>query len=54
MHTFYCPDNTTTLSEEESRHAVQVVRLKEDDEIWMIDGKGSFYKAQITKAHHKA
>lgn len=54
MHIFYSPDNITTLNEEESRHAVQVLRLKTGDEIWITDGKGGFYKAQITNPYHKA
>ncbi|MFM7022013.1 MAG: 16S rRNA (uracil(1498)-N(3))-methyltransferase [Flavobacteriales bacterium] len=41
------------LDEEESAHAVRVLRLKEGDEVHLIDGEGGFFKAQITLAHSK-
>ncbi|TKG96518.1 16S rRNA (uracil(1498)-N(3))-methyltransferase [Puteibacter caeruleilacunae] len=56
MHLFYTPDiagNQYTLSESESKHCTRVLRLKEGDHIQLIDGKGGFYTAQITQAHHK-
>ncbi len=55
MHIFYAPDikNSTELPEEESNHAVKVLRLGEGAEIMLIDGVGMFYKAIITRAHHK-
>lgn len=50
MNLFYQPDiETRQLSEEESRHAVKVLRLKRDDTIRITDGKGKFYDAQITE-----
>lgn len=56
MNLFYTPDITTpfyTLDETESKHCIRVLRLKENDEIFLIDGKGGFYKAKITGAHQK-
>jgi 16S rRNA (uracil1498-N3)-methyltransferase len=50
MQLFYFPDisgNNCTLSEEESKHAVRVLRLKEKDIIYLVDGKGGFYSAEI-------
>ncbi|MEM8899140.1 MAG: RsmE family RNA methyltransferase [Bacteroidota bacterium] len=38
------------LSGQEAKHAVQVLRHKEGDTLSCIDGKGSAYKAIITKA----
>ena len=54
MHIFYCPDTVSVLNEEESRHAIQVLRLKKDDIVWLVDGKGSFYKVKITEPNYKA
>lgn len=51
MQLFYTPDigtdKTYTLSESESKHAIRVLRLKTNDTIQLIDGKGSFYEAII-------
>lgn len=55
MHLFYTPDIATTLTlpEVESGHCVRVLRLVEGDEIGLIDGRGTFYRAAITVAHNK-
>ena len=55
MHLFYTPDiaETLTLPEVESGHCVRVLRLSEGDEIGLIDGRGTFYRAEITLAHNK-
>lgn len=55
MHRFYAPDilETLTLPEEESGHCVRVLRLKEGDEIEVVDGKGNCCRCRITLAHHK-
>ncbi|MDF2436205.1 MAG: rRNA ((1498)-N(3))-methyltransferase [Bacteroidota bacterium] len=56
MHLFYTPDissETYTLSEEESKHAVRVLRLQTGDTIQLIDGKGGFYTAEIIDDHQK-
>ena len=43
---FYVPEasNSNELPVDEAIHAVRVLRLKESDEIFLMDGKGSFYK----------
>jgi 16S rRNA (uracil1498-N3)-methyltransferase len=42
------------LTEEEAVHALRVLRLKEGDELFLIDGCGTFYEAEVTLAasHH--
>ncbi len=56
MHLFYTPDiagETYTLSEEESKHCVRVLRLAEGDTIHLVDGKGGLYTAAIARARDK-
>jgi 16S rRNA (uracil1498-N3)-methyltransferase len=56
MHLFYTPDintSTYTLSEEESKHCIRVLRLEEDDKIYLVDGRGGFYETHIIEAHPK-
>lgn len=54
-HRFFCPDIAAgTLSEEESNHAVRVLRLTEGNQISLVDGKGQWAIAEITLAHKKA
>ncbi len=55
MKLFYHPDpeKDLLLSEEESLHATKVLRLKEGDRIWILDGRGSRYEAEITKPNPK-
>jgi len=58
MHLFYTPDIAPThpqyfLNEEESKHAVRVLRLEVGSEVQLIDGKGGLYNAQIKDAHPK-
>ncbi|RYU89499.1 16S rRNA (uracil(1498)-N(3))-methyltransferase [Mucilaginibacter terrigena] len=58
MQLFYTPDIDPTLSqyflsEEESKHAVRVLRLNVGDAVTLIDGKGGLYKAEIKDAHPK-
>jgi 16S rRNA (uracil1498-N3)-methyltransferase len=56
MHLFYTPDITSpdyTLSEEESKHAVRVLRLGTGDKIRLIDGDGGWYEAEITNDNPK-
>ena len=47
---FYVPNaiNQSELPEEESRHASKVLRLDAGDEIFLMDGVGNFYRAEIT------
>ena len=43
-----------TLPDEEAQHAVRVLRLSVGDEVWLMDGCGTFYRAEITLAsNHK-
>lgn len=55
MQIFYTPDIAVNpeLPEEEAGHCIRVLRLVEGDEILLTDGKGSFYKAAISRAHPK-
>lgn len=55
MKLFYVPDicSMPQLSEEESGHAVRVLRLREGDEIMVVDGLGEFYRCRIVAAHPK-
>ncbi|WP_461634058.1 16S rRNA (uracil(1498)-N(3))-methyltransferase [Labilibaculum euxinus] len=56
MNLFYTPDIQNQfyqLNEIESKHCIRVLRLKEEDIIHLIDGKGSLYKAKIIDAHPK-
>ena len=55
MQIFYAPDIETVheLPEGESQHCVRVLRMKEGDEIGIIDGRGNRYRAEIVLAHPK-
>lgn len=52
---FYVPDaaTATELPQEEAMHALRVLRLAEGDEISLVDGEGTLYKAVITAATGK-
>ena len=47
---FYVPDaaSTNELPAEEAAHASRVLRLESGDEVFLIDGEGCFFKAQLT------
>lgn len=53
---FYVPDvnEGNELPEEEASHAVRVLRMQPGDEMMLMDGKGMFYKAEVSVAspHH--
>jgi 16S rRNA (uracil1498-N3)-methyltransferase len=55
MALFYVPNLAAAhvLPEEESQHAVKVLRLQAGDAITVVDGVGGFYNARITNPHHK-
>jgi len=54
MALFYVPSLTVpVLPEEESQHAVKVLRLQVGEEITVVDGAGGLYKARITNPHPK-
>ena len=53
---FYVPDaaQQTELPPDECAHAIRVLRLKVGDELFLMDGVGNYYRAQVTDAssHH--
>ena len=56
MHLFYGSDisgNYHSLNKEESNHAIRVLRLKQGGIIYLTDGKGGLYKAEIIESDHK-
>ena len=56
MHLFYTPDIdgvNYSLSEEESKHCVRVLRLEKGSEVALIDGRGGIYTAVITESNPK-
>lgn len=57
MHLFYDPHinptGTHQLPEEESKHAVRVLRLAEGSELAVLDGRGNRYTCKIIEAHPK-
>ncbi|SUJ04921.1 Ribosomal RNA small subunit methyltransferase E [Sphingobacterium spiritivorum] len=58
MHLFYTPEiephfANFILTEEESKHAIRVLRLANRDQVHLIDGRGGFYRAEIIDAHPK-
>ena len=50
MYLFYTPEIVvkSELPEEEAAHCVRVLRLSQGNEIYLTDGNGCFYKAEIT------
>lgn len=52
---FYVPQaaQQTELPAEEALHAVRVLRLKEGDEIRLLDGQGHVYEARVTLSSQK-
>ena len=52
---FYVPDaaNSTEMPMEEAMHALRVLRIKGGDEIFLMDGVGNFYRAEVTLAATK-
>ena len=52
---FYVPDAAAAseLPQEEAMHALRVLRLTEGDEISLVDGEGTLYRAVITSATGK-
>lgn len=53
---FYVPEaaSQSELPSDEAMHALRVLRLKADDEIFLMDGEGTYFRARITIAatHH--
>lgn len=52
---FYAPDALATneLSADEAMHALRVLRLKDGDEMMLMDGQGNYYRAEVTLTHSK-
>ena len=52
---FYVPDcaGTDELPQDEAVHAIRVLRLTEGDELFLMDGNGSFFRAEVTLAQGK-
>ena len=56
MHLFYDPSvkgHYHTLDQHESAHCVRVLRLKENDIIFLTDGEGHLHKSKIISANPK-
>ena len=57
MHVFYTPDLQDQahyqLNEEESKHCSRVLRLSVGDTVFLIDGRGGLYEAEIETAAKK-
>ena len=53
---FFVPDaaTQTELPTDEAMHAMRVLRLKGGDEMFLMDGAGNYYRAEVTIAatHH--
>lgn len=57
MEVFYSPEiknGVCVLPEDESAHCVRVLRHREGDEIFVIDGLGTLYTCRLTDASPKA
>ena len=57
MNIFYTPEieneKSFTLNENESKHAIRVLRLKIGDNLTLVNGLGSFFDATITDGQSK-
>jgi 16S rRNA (uracil1498-N3)-methyltransferase len=58
MQIFYTPDIAAgathyTLTEDESKHAIRVLRLQNGDTLQLVDGRGGFYTARVIDPHPK-
>lgn len=56
MHIFYTPqiaNGQCTLSEEESKHCIKVLRLVPGDKVQLIDGVGGYHTAEIADPNPK-
>jgi len=52
MHFFYMPEITgkdIILSSEESKHCIRVLRLRKNETIGLVDGKGNLFNAVLMK-----
>lgn len=56
MNSFYCPDiqgETFFLDENDSKHAVRVLRKKIGDKVQVVDGKGNRFICSVLNDHPK-
>ena len=56
MQLFYAPEITLpeyTLSEEESKHCVRVLRMRVGDDLHITDGKGNMYRCKVVSDNVK-
>lgn len=56
MNVFYLPDaqlGNISFPEEESKHIVKVLRMREGDNFCVTNGKGSIFDAELIDAHPK-
>jgi len=56
MHLFYNPQEQGEqfyLEEQESKHAIRVLRLARGDKVIVVDGRGGWYEASIADDHPK-
>jgi 16S rRNA (uracil1498-N3)-methyltransferase len=56
MHLFYNPNiqsDIFELDEQESKHAIRVLRMVRGDRVIMVDGRGGWYEAVIIDDHPK-
>jgi len=56
MRLFFASDieaNLYTFNEQESKHIARVLRLKVENKLFLTDGKGYFYKAEIIEISNK-
>ena len=52
---FFVPDagQCTELPPDEAVHALRVLRLQSGDEMFLMDGAGSFYRAEVAETSGK-
>ena len=52
---FYVPNASAELElpEEEAQHAIRVLRMQMGDEMMLMDGAGTFYRAEVAEATKK-
>lgn len=52
---FYVPDaaRISELPIEEAQHAIKVLRLRPGDEVMLMDGDGSFFRAEVTAVDNR-
>lgn len=56
MNLFYAPDFSSEnpiLPEGESKHAIRVLRMRQGDPIFVVDGKGNWYEGEVLTENAK-